>query len=73
MWVACSAGKAFRLAALCVLLGFVAGLLVGVRLDTQPLAAPHPPAPSSAALPASSRTSGEEVTTWSRTVSRSRC
>lgn len=70
MWFAISAGKAIRLAALCVLGGFVAGILVGLHVDVAP-SAPAQSEPLSAAAPMSSLTSGEEVPTWSRTVSRS--
>lgn len=72
MWFAINAGKAIRLAALCMLLGFVTGLLVGLHVGATP-PAPARPAPLSAPAPMSPRTSGEEVLTWSRTVSRSPC
>jgi hypothetical protein len=71
MWFAIRAGRVFKLAAACMLLGFVAGVLVGLHVDATP-PAPAQPAPLSAAAPMSPRTSGEEVPTWSRTVSRSR-
>ena len=71
MWVTIRVGKAIKLATSCMLLGFVAGVLVGLHADSTP-PVPAQSAPLSAAAPMSPRTSGEEVLTWSRTVSRSR-
>lgn len=71
MWFAISAGKAIRLAAFCLLLGFSTGVLVGLHFDSTPPAPAHP-ASLSAAVPMSPRTSEEGVQTWSPTVSRSR-
>jgi hypothetical protein len=64
MWLFFSAGKALRFAALFLVLGFVAGFLVGQRAHD----AAVPPAPSVSvlrlALPA-----GMEVTRWCPTGS----
>lgn len=71
MWFAISPGKVFKLAAFFLLLGFTAGMLVGVRVNSVPPVPAHR-APLSAPAPMPYSASGEEVATWSPTVSRSR-
>ena len=71
MWLAISVGKVCKLAVFFLLLGFTAGMLVGVRVNSVP-PAPAYQAPLSAPAPRPQSASGEEVATWSPTVSRSR-